>query len=436
MANCCTNTSSKVSTRWDWDESRTATWRNIETGQRQFGGKAYFWESYAWVIEKSKEKKFDQENLKALVCAMKKMTEALLDSDWAFSVNKNNYYEDNQQTVEKWKNAIALLCKDISKNVTKTKSCKNELGSTAYNALKDSCDTDEKVQRIKGKCKCALYVKKVKVIKGCTDSAYKEYNKNATEDDGSCVTLVLVPGCMDDGEDLPQGVQLHSEYNPDATYNTGCEYSTTIQVKNNYMFCTDDPDGTFDGCSPAEAKGIMDGYITPRTYKVIADTPNWVNNTRTRLLDIVTTSIAKHPDIPYIPIRNENKFTKALNQSLIDDITNALTVSVVETEFKRTEEDPEFQVYPFTYVTVYSPAGAHDPITEFKINRNTAIDAPIGITGIDPTDSTTTFKKRLANMPGLPTVNPNLVNDINNHIVNALKITDIKFNNEGIFTRK
>ena len=210
-----------------------------------------------------------------------------------------------------------------------------------------------------------------------------------------------------------------------------CKYSTPIGVKNNYMFCTDDTDGTFDGCSPAEAKGIMDGFITPRTYNVIADTATRVNNIRAMILNIVTTSIASHNDIPYIPIRNENKFTKAFNESLIDDITNALTVSVVETQFKRSEDDPEFQVYPFTYVTAYSPAGATDPIAEFKIKRNTAIDATIGITGIVPVDSTNTFKKRLANIPGLPTVNPNLVNVINKVLV-QLKIKDIKFNDEGI----
>ena len=431
MANCCTNEASKVSTWWGWEESKTADWRTITTTKGQFGGKMFFYEAYAYVVTKSKDKKFDQEVLKAMVCAMKDMVAALLDSAWAFNADKNENYEANQKQIAKWNKEVKLLCKDETKNVTKTKSCKKELGSTAYNTLKDSCDTDEKVQRIKGKCKCALYVKKVKVIKGCTDSDYKEYNKKATKDDGSCKTLKVVAGCMDDGEGLPQGVKLHSLYNPDANYNTGCEYSTTIQVKNNYMFCTDDTDGTFDGCDPEEARGISDGFILPKTYKVIADTPNRVNNIRERILDIVTTSISSHNDIPYIPIRNENRFTKASNVSLIDDITNALTVSVVETQFKRSEDDPEFQVYPFTYVTGYSPQGGTHPITEFKIKRNTAIDAPVGITGIVPVDSTNTFKKRLANIPGLPTVNPNLVNVINKVLV-QLKIKDIQFNDEGV----
>lgn len=401
MANCCTNTASKVSTHFTWAEAKDATEKTIETSRdKQFGGKMYFWTSYNYVIEKSTDSKFDGEKLKAMVCALKTMIDEILNSKWAFISTKNDNYDKNQNNVEKWKKTIESLCDDISKNVVK----------------------NEKVE--------------ITTIKGCMDEKYTEYNPKATKDDGSCKVLIkpkkpkLVPDCMDDGEGLPKNVTV-TNYNPDANVNFGCKYSTPIVVKNNYMFCTDLQDGTFNGCSPEEAKGIMDGYITPRTYKVIADTPTRTNNIRASILNIVTKSISSHPDIPYIPIRNENKFTKAFNQTLIDDITDALTVSVVETQFKRSEDDPEFQVYPFTYVTVYSPQGATDPITEFNINRNTAIDAPVGIVSISPVDSAVTFKKRLANIPGIPTVNPNLVNAINKHIVSSLKL-NIRFDDEGI----
>jgi len=431
MANCCTNTSSKISTSWSWEESTDATWRNIETKKGQIGGKMFFFEQYAYVMTKSKDKKFDQEKLKAMVCALKTMVESILSSSWAFDSSKNDKYESNQSQVEAWSKKIKSLCKDTTKNNEAAKSCMAILGKEAYKKLKASCEDDESVKKRGNKCKCVK--KTTKVVKGCTDSDYKEYSKKATEDDGSCKTLKkpkVIPGCMDDGEDLPANVVI-TNYNPDANYNAHCKYRTQIVVKNNYMFCTDSQDGGFNGCSPAEAKGIMDGYITPRTYNVIADTPFRVNDIRASILNIVTTSIASFPDTPYIPIRNENKFTKASNESLIDDITNALTVSVVETQFKRSEDDPEFQVYPFTYVTVYSPQGATDPLTEFKINRNTSIDAPVGVVSISPWDGAATFKKRLANIPGIPTVNPNLVNDINNHIANNLKI-NIKFNDEGV----
>ena len=42
---------------------------------------------------------------------------------------------------------------------------------------------------------------------GCTDSTYMEYDSLATEDNGSCTTLI-VEGCMD---------SLYLEYNPLAT---------------------------------------------------------------------------------------------------------------------------------------------------------------------------------------------------------------------------
>ena len=439
MADCCTNKGSKVQTYFNWKIATTATWETIRTPRGQFASKQFFYKAYDWVIEKSKSKldAVETETFKAEVCAMQTMIGKLLKHANVDAAKNPDNAATNQNKIEGvWKREIDKLCKNLDKNIEskKTKSCKAELGTTAYNTLKASCESDEVVKRRRGKCKC---VKETgTVVKGCMDKSYKEYDKDATEDTSptSCKTLKKpkkIWGCMDDGDNLPDNVTV-TNYNPDATANAGCKYSTPIVVKNNYMFCTDDTDGTFNGCDPAEAKVIMDGYITPKTYKVIADTASRVNNIRAMILNIVTQSIESGGDISYIPIRNENKFTKAFNQSLIGDITNALTVSVVETQFKRSEDDPEFQVYPFTYFTAYSPQGATDPITEFKIKRNTAIDAPIGITSISPVDSTNTFKKRLANIQGVPTVPPNFVNRINKILVSNLKISDIKFNNEGI----
>jgi len=43
MANCCTNTASKVSTHFTWVEAKDATEKTIETSRDgQFGGKMYF----------------------------------------------------------------------------------------------------------------------------------------------------------------------------------------------------------------------------------------------------------------------------------------------------------------------------------------------------------------------------------------------------------
>ena len=449
MAGCCTNTGGRVDTYYMWKVTddfgapTNFTWEEIRTGRGHFGGKMYFHQSYDWLIDisenpsKRKSLKISDEKYKAYVCAMQKMIGSLL-KEGNVDPDKNTNGAANQKKIEDvWKREIDSLCKKLEKNEKGTQSCYDELGRTAYNTLRDSCESDESVKRRNGTCKCVKNAAAPPAVtKGCMDSAYKEYNPNATEDTEptSCKTLKkpdYVYGCMDDGENLPANVSV-TNYDPDATYDYDCKYSTPLLVENNYMFCTDDTDGSFNGCDPEEAKTIQDGFITPKTYKVVTSTPKMVNNMRADILNIVTTSIASHNDISYIPLRNENKFTKAFNQSIIGDITNALTVSVIETQYKRSEDDPEFQVYPFTYVTVYSPRGANDPISEFKIKRDTAIDAPVGITGIVPVDSTNTFKKRLNSFPGLPTIPPKYANAINKILANNLQLPDIKFNEEGI----
>ena len=66
----------------------------------------FFYEAYAYVVTKSKDKKFDQEVLKAMVCAMKDMVAALLDSAWAFNADKNENYEANQKQIAKWNKEV------------------------------------------------------------------------------------------------------------------------------------------------------------------------------------------------------------------------------------------------------------------------------------------------------------------------------------------
>ena len=217
---CCTNTHGVMSTKYTWKVSKTATWEDIHTYEQQFEtGRVTFHNSYDYVIGLSKKKKGkrgDEERFKAMVCALQKMTKKLL-REGNVKEKKNNNAATNQEKITAWKTKIDTLCKNLESGVKKAKTCKEELGATKYKKLKDSCDTDESVKRVGKKCKCVK--KPPTVVKGCMDSAYEEYDENATEDDGSCKTLKkpdLVYGCMDAGEDLPANVKV-TNYDPDAT---------------------------------------------------------------------------------------------------------------------------------------------------------------------------------------------------------------------------
>ena len=404
---CCVNSGGVKSTKYDWpggvndDKSvngiiHTSSWRKNKT----------FPSTYEYLIKKSKKKLTgnDLEIFKAELCAALKIIEELKRDS---NKDEKTGTDQNITIIEKYFDKLNPLCANAKKN--QQSSNKN---------------------------------KKSKTIEGCMDDKYEEYNPDATKDTEptSCVTLIQTKvdppkvGCMDDGENLPEGVTVVN-YDPDAKIDKGCKYKTNISVSNNYMFCVDPQDGSFDGCDPSEAKDILDGYITARKYGLIASKPNKVMRIEDNLTRIVEESIANMGDIPYIPLRNENKFTKDTISSLSDDIVKALTVSVAETQYKKDENDKEWKVYPFTYVTIYSPQGGTDPIAEFKILRDESIDSPIGIRGIVPIDSTNTFKKRINNL-NQPSINPSYVNAVNNHIVTKLKIKDIKFNNQGLLEER
>ena len=93
-------------------------------------------------------------------------------------------------------------------------------------------------------------------VEGCTDSDFIEYNSNATIDDGSCLTLIVV-GCTDEFADnynsnanVDDGSCFTSI--PGCTDATACNYDSTANVDdgscyNNDLGC---------GCdSPAAADG-------------------------------------------------------------------------------------------------------------------------------------------------------------------------------------
>ena len=405
---CCQNNAGVKSTKYDWPDGvnddksvngiiHSGGWRKNKT----------FPSTYNYLIKKSKDKLSgnDLEEFKAELCAALKIIDLLKKDS---NKDEETGGDQNIQLIEGYFKKLNPLCADAKKN-QQNNSNNNQ---------------------------------KSKTIEGCMDNRYEEYNPDATKDTEptSCITLIkveevpLVAGCMDDGENLPKGVTVVN-YNPDAEIDLGCKYKTNISVSNNYMFCTDSQDGAFDGCDPSEAKNILDGYITPGKYGLISSFPKSVMQIESNLTRIVEDSINNMRNVPYIPLRNENKFTKDSITSLSNDIVKALTVSVAETQYKKDENDKEWRVYPFTYVTVYSPGGATDPIAEFKIIRDESIDAPIGITGIVPTDSTSTFRKRINNL-SQPSVDPSYVNAVNKHITQYLKIKDIKFNNEGLLVER
>ena len=404
---CCVNNAGVKSSKYNWpagvsdDKSvngiiHASTWRKDKT----------FPSTYNYLIDQSKKRLSgnDLEEFKSELCAALKIIEALKEDS---NKDEQTGTKQNIKIIEGYFKGLNPLCANAKKNQQSTNNNK-----------------------------------KSKTIEGCMDDKYEEYNPDATQDTEptSCITLIQVEevppvvGCMDDGENLPKGVTVVN-YNPDAKVDLGCKYKTNISVSNNYMFCTDSQDGAFDGCDPSEAKNILDGYITTGKYGLISSFPRSVMQIESNLTRIVEESINNMSNVPYIPLRNENKFSKDSITLLSNDIVKALTVSVAETQYKKDENDKEWKVYPFTYVTVYSPGGATDPIAEFKIIRDESIDAPIGITGIVPTDSTNTFRKRINNL-GQPSVDPSYVNAVNQHITKYLKIKDIKFNNEGLLVER
>ena len=405
---CCVNNAGVKSSKYNWPDGvnddksvsgiiHASTWRKDET----------FPTTYKYLIDQSKKRLSgnDLEEFKSELCAALNIIEKLKGDS---NIDEKTGAKQNIKVIEGYFKALNPLCANAKKNQSKNN------GGGGPN----------------------------KVITGCMDDTYNEYNPNATKDTEptSCLTLIEPeddsnPGCMDTGEKLPKGVKVLN-YDPDANLDDGsCEYQTNIKVLNNYMFCVDPQNGSFDGCDPSEAKNILDGYITARKYGLISSFPNSVNRIESNLTRIVGESIGEMPTIPYIPLRNENKFTKESITSLSDDIVKALTISVAETQYKKDENDKEWRVYPFTFVTVYSPGGKTDPIAEFRILRDESIDAPIGIRGIEPIDTTNTFKKRINNL-NQPSVDPSYVNAVNNHIVNKLYITDIKFKNNGLLEER
>jgi len=209
-----------------------------------------------------------------------------------------------------------------------------------------------------------------------------------------------VYGCKDPAADnywcKVKGNNCVNNEVPEGVIDINCEYSRELAVDNKYLFCNNK-----NGCGTQDT--TAEGWVTPTT-----DIATWINNGAIDNDHIFQVKAGMKKLIEkiapnYLFLKNKKGFyTHKFPSHLVEELSNALTVAIFKTKFKKGESNNTF---PFTRVTVYSTDS--QPLGQFKIVPKTGKNGEVdSINDINSHTSSWHLRKRLSNEVGTEILDP------------------------------
>ena len=173
---------------------------------------------------------------------------------------------------------------------------------------------------------------------------------------------------------------------PDGIKSTKCEYTTTFDLKLNYMFCNDHT------CTPSNAGKNELGYVTDKEYVVKTPNKRRVNGLINDIEGLISKALNRD-NSRFLPIGGQGFYDEENEMVFVPDMAKAIAMVLYTTD------EVGYDTFPFKNLTVYSPNTGTEPYGEFVFETKIDKDSLSGrIIDIRVTDSTNTLRKRLSNV--------------------------------------